>query len=62
MRSDMIAIPIVASVKGDRFHTKWIPFDKRAYDHKDYPTCTCGRKYVQLKRDPTRCIFCILGR
>lgn len=35
-------------------------FPPQVFEHKEYPACQCGRKYVPIKdMDKDRCFFCI---
>lgn len=37
---------------------EWYLMPSTVFDHKEYPTCKCGRKFVQLKENDTECFFC----
>lgn len=36
---------------------EWVRLPKDIYTSKQYPTCTCGKKYVPI-RGSTQCYWC----
>lgn len=36
----------------------WFTFDLNALKHKEYPTCSCGQKYVRIKKNDSKCLKC----
>lgn len=52
-------------IKKDNNRNECTPFimPRDVFTHKEYPTCSCGRKYVPIRgEDKTRCFFCIFTR
>lgn len=53
-----LAIPLNVEGKAtDVKHCEWIPFDRSCFNHKEYPTCECGLKYVPIE-DRGMCPYC----
>lgn len=38
----------------------YMPID--VYEHKKYPACACGNKYVKTRKDQVKCIKCLYGK
>lgn len=55
----VIFVPRSHGKGSDKIHTNRVFIDLRCFISKKYPTCACGKKYVPLKVNPTKCIFCI---
>ena len=44
----------IRDTMGEQFYMK-----PDVYDHKEYPTCQCGRKYVPINKSDKKCFFCL---
>lgn len=53
-RERLICVPLEGTEHG--WH--WYQLPKDIFEHKEYPICKCGRKYVPLKEDPSKCFYC----
>ena len=40
----------------------WFKIPDDIYDHKEYPLCTCGKRYVRTSKNETECFSCMLKR
>lgn len=37
----------------------WFRINPTCFDHKKYPICKCGRKYVPINKNDKQCFFCM---
>jgi len=47
-----ISIPKI----GEEHTWEWYPLPQDVYQHKTYPVCKCGRRYVRIKGN--KCPYC----
>lgn len=46
----------IPNMKGKNYTPHYVPMD--CLEHKEYPTCKCGRKFVPIVRGDKECLYC----
>lgn len=62
MRSEYYRLNIPLDFKENPFNegyqTRMYNVPKTAIEHKEYPVCKCGRKFVPINKGDKICFFC----